>query len=49
MAGRSEEVFPLDFLFIEQTREPERAKQVSHVTISTSRGPADAGDCVKTL
>jgi len=38
MAGRSGEVFSLDFLFIEQTHAVETAKMVA----SFPRGPADA-------
>ena len=43
MAGRSGDVFSLDFLFIEQAHAAEAAKQVSYRIASPCRGPADAG------
>ena len=42
MMARSGGVFSLDFLFIEQTHAAEAAKRVSHQSINTVRGPADA-------
>ena len=41
MTDRSEKVFSLDFLFIEQPYATEAAKQVSRDKINTARGPAD--------
>ena len=37
MAGRSGEVFSLDFLFIEQAHAVERGERVSHVSFSSLR------------
>ena len=42
MAGKSGEVFSLDFLFIEQAREPEPPKGTSHESRSIARRPGDA-------
>jgi hypothetical protein len=42
MAGRSGEVFSLDFPFIEQVRATEAAKRIAYQSVSAWRGPADA-------
>jgi hypothetical protein len=42
IAGRSGGVFSLDFLFIEQAHAAEAAKRVLYVSLSVTRGPADA-------